>query len=79
MPSVMPNPARNMGVNPSLGLTTEPLKVLIGECCIVVVRQGERSHAREIGDSNSYTLYADLFEIAAGLVSEHDAEFMDTL
>jgi hypothetical protein len=28
---------------------------------------------------NSYTLYADLFEIAAGLVSEHDAEFMDTL
>jgi len=46
----MPNPARSMGVNPSLGLTTEPLKVLIGECYIVVVRQGERSHAREIGD-----------------------------
>lgn len=34
---------------------------------------------REIGDSNSYTLYAYLFEIAAGLVSEHDAEFMDAL
>ena len=36
-------------------------------------------HAREIDVSNSYTLYADLFEIAAGLVSEHDAEFMDAL
>jgi hypothetical protein len=46
----MPNPARSMGVNPSLGLTTDPLKVLIGECYIVVVRQGGRSHAREIGD-----------------------------
>ena len=30
-------------------------------------------------DSNSYALNADLFEIAGGLVSEHDAEFMDTL
>ena len=36
----MPNPARNMGVNPSLGLTTEPLKGLIGESCIVLARQG---------------------------------------
>lgn len=44
----MPNPARRTGVSPTLGLTTEPLKGLIGECCIVVVRQGERSHAREI-------------------------------
>jgi len=75
----MPNPARSTGVNPSLGLTTEPLKVLIGDCCIVVVRQRERSHAREIDDSNSYTLYAGLFEIAAGLVSEHNAELMYTL
>jgi hypothetical protein len=32
-PSVMPNPARIMGVNPILGLTTEPVKVLIGDCC----------------------------------------------
>jgi hypothetical protein len=31
------------------------------------------------GDFDSYALYADLFEIVAGLVSEHDAEFMDTL
>jgi hypothetical protein len=76
----MPNPARNMGVNPSLGLTTEPVKVLIGECYIVVVRQGGKvARKREIGGSNSYTLYTDLFEIAAGLVSDHDAEFMDTL
>ena len=76
----MPNPARSMGVNPSLGLTTDPLKVLIGECYIVVVRQG-KGHTQErlVIDSNSYTLYADLFEITAGLVSEHDAEFMDTL
>ena len=28
---------------------------------------------------NYYSLYAGLFEIAAGLVSEHDAEFVDTL
>jgi hypothetical protein len=49
MPSVMPNPARSMGVNPSLGLTTEPVKVLIGECCIVGVRQGKV--ARGGGDS----------------------------
>jgi hypothetical protein len=35
----MPNPARSMGVNPSLGLTTEPVKVLIGERWIIVVRQ----------------------------------------
>jgi len=34
---------------------------------------------RLVIDSNSYTLNADLFEIPAGLVSEHDAEFMDTL
>ncbi len=43
------------------------------------VRQGESSHARDIGDSNAHALYADLFEIAAGLISEHDAEVMDTL
>jgi hypothetical protein len=29
----MPNPARNMGVNAILGLTTEPLNELIGDCC----------------------------------------------
>ena len=30
-------------------------------------------------DSNSYALYGGLFEVAAGLVPEHDAEFMDPL
>jgi hypothetical protein len=36
----MPNPARRMGVNPTLGLTTEPVKALIGDCCGLVVREG---------------------------------------
>ena len=40
----MPNPARSMGVNPTLGLTTEPVKVLMGDCCRVV-REGESLHA----------------------------------
>lgn len=31
--SVMPSPARRMGVNPTLCLTTEPVKGLIGDCC----------------------------------------------
>ena len=31
--SVMPNPARRMGVSPTLGLTTEPVNALIGDCC----------------------------------------------
>jgi len=29
----MPSPARRMGVNPTLCLTTEPVKGLIGDCC----------------------------------------------
>jgi hypothetical protein len=33
----MPNPARNMGVNPILGLTTEPLNELIGDSCVYVL------------------------------------------
>jgi len=37
----MPNPARRMGVNPTLGLTTEPVKALIGDSCGLVVR-GDR-------------------------------------
>lgn len=28
----MPDPARSMGVSPTLGFTTEPVKVLIGDC-----------------------------------------------
>jgi hypothetical protein len=43
----------------------------------IVSSGGGNSHVKV--DSNSYALYADLFEIAGGLVSEHDAEFMDTL
>lgn len=76
----MPNPARSMGVSPTRGLTTEPVKVLIGDCCTAqysFVRW--REPACKKVDSNSYALNADLFEIAGGLVSEHDAEFMDTL
>lgn len=42
----MPNPARSMGVNPTLGLTTEPSKVLIGDFCSPIKRVS--SHA-EIG------------------------------
>jgi hypothetical protein len=69
----MPNPARIMGVNPTLGLTTEPVKVLMGDCCDQFRQNGEPAA------DDSYALYANLFEIAAGLVSEHDAEFMDPL
>jgi hypothetical protein len=42
----MPSPARRMGVNPTLGLTTEPVKALIGDCCGLVVRE-------EVGDNPS--------------------------
>lgn len=34
---------------------------------------------RKIDGSGSYAMHGRLFEIAAGLVSEHDAEFVDPL
>jgi hypothetical protein len=73
----MPNPARIMGVNPILGLTTEPLNELIGDCCDLsgAVRVCKIGLFAQI----SYTLYSYLFEVTTGLVSEHDAEIMDAL
>jgi len=59
--SVMPNPARRMGVNPTRGLTTEPVKALIGDSCGLIVREGTGdSPVCRIGDFSSYPLYGYL-------------------
>lgn len=72
----MPNPARRMGVSPTLGLTTEPVNALIGDCC----GPSECSPAAcRIDYSSTYPLYGYLLEVTAGLVSEDGAEFMDPL
>ena len=73
----MPSPARRMGVNPTLCLTTEPVKGLIGDCCGSV--RGRAQPACKIDDSSAYPMDVYLLESTAGLVSEHDAEFMDPL
>lgn len=73
-PSLIPSPARSMGVSPILGLTTEPLKGPIGD------RYGAiRESVNMQGIKCPYALERCLFEITTGLVSEHDAEIMDAL
>ena len=63
-----------MGVSPTLGLTTEPLKVAIGD------RYGTiRGSVLIRRNWYPYAVERYLFKIATGLVSEHDAEIMDAL
>jgi hypothetical protein len=66
-----------MGVNPTLGLTTEPVNALIGDCCSGLSEK-VAPHAG-FDDSSSYPLYGYLFEVTTSLVSDHDTEFMDPL
>jgi hypothetical protein len=66
-----------MGVNPTLGLTTEPVNALIGDCC--GLSEKVAPHAGSMIDSSSYPLYGYLFEVTTSLVSDHNAEFMDPL
>ena len=69
----MPSPARSIGVSPILGLTTEPVKGAIGD------RYGAIGSVPIRRNRCPYALERCLFEIATGLVSEHDAEIMDAL
>jgi hypothetical protein len=70
----MPSPARSIGVSPILGLTTEPLKAAIGDCYGAI-----KGSVLVCMNRCPYALERCLFEIATGLVSEHDAEIMDAL
>jgi hypothetical protein len=77
--SVMPKPARRMGVSPTLGLIVVPVKGPTGVCWVVSSAHRKIKSLARIRRDITHTLKSLLFQIACSFNTQDQAYIMNTL